>query len=181
MFNLGFLIAFDYLHSYLNNYFFLYLSLFLCSGMLVQDPTRRNNVDSIFEQARVMGAQQVPLPSFDGQSSSSTSFTGTGRLLSGDAQIAPAAPQPPQDVLHNIHFWNNGFTVDDGPLRGYDDPANADFIEVTMNLFETFWAILVCRVPVVVFSMSFHHFPMSLCAAFIFLHAFGCFKYRIYI
>ena len=108
------------------------------SGMLVQDPTRRNNVDSIFEQARVMGAQQVPLPSFEGQSSSSTSFAGTGRLLSGDAQTAPAAPQPPQDVLHNIHFWNNGFTVDDGPLRGYDDPANADFIEVTMNLFENF-------------------------------------------
>ncbi|KAF7002211.1 hypothetical protein CFC21_017721 [Triticum aestivum] len=104
------------------------------SGMLVQDPTRRNNVDSIFEQARVMGAQQVPLPSFEGQSSSSTSFAGTGRLLSGDAQTAPAAPQPPQDVLHNIHFWNNGFTVDDGPLRAYEDAANADFIEEVYTL-----------------------------------------------
>ncbi|KAM0861524.1 hypothetical protein ACQ4PT_045829 [Festuca glaucescens] len=99
------------------------------SGMIVQDPTKRNNVDSIFEQARVMGAQQIPPPSFDDQSSSSRSFTGTGRLLSGDAQTAPSVPEPPQDVLHNIHFWNNGFTIDDGPLRGYDDPENADFIE----------------------------------------------------
>ena len=107
----------------------------MCSGMIVQDPTKKNSVDSIFEQARQMGAQQVPVPPLDGQSSSSSSrsFTGTGRMLSGDAQTAPSVPQPPQDVLHNIHFWNNGFTIDDGPLRGYDDPENADFIEVTLD------------------------------------------------
>ncbi|KAL5216042.1 hypothetical protein ABZP36_007443 [Zizania latifolia] len=97
------------------------------SGMLVQDPTRRNNVDSIFEQARQMGALQAQSPPFDDQSSSSRSFTGTGRLLLGDT--TPSAPQPPENVLHNIQFWNNGFTVDDGPLRDYDDPANANFIE----------------------------------------------------
>lgn len=97
------------------------------SGMLVQDPTRRNTVDSIFEQARQMGALQDQPPPFEDQSSSSRSFTGTGRLLSGET--APAAPPPPGNVLHNIQFWNNGFTVDDGPLRDYDDPANADFIE----------------------------------------------------
>jgi UBX domain-containing protein 1 len=96
--------------------------------MLVQDPTRRNTVDSIFEQARQMGALQDQPPPFEDQSSSSRSFTGTGRLLSGET--APAAPPPPGNVLHNIQFWNNGFTVDDGPLRDYDDPANADFIEV---------------------------------------------------
>ncbi|CAM0904301.1 unnamed protein product [Alopecurus aequalis] len=98
------------------------------SGMIVQDPTKRNSVDSIFEQAKEMGAQQIPVP-LEAQSSSSRSFTGTGRLLSGDAQTAPSVPQPPQEVLHNINFWNNGFTIDDGPLRGYDDPENADFIE----------------------------------------------------
>jgi len=27
-------------------------------------------------------------------------------------------------------LWNNGFSVDDGPLRAYDDPENAEFIEV---------------------------------------------------
>jgi UBX domain-containing protein 1 len=102
----------------------------MCSGLLVQDPTKRKHVDSIFEQALAMGAQQVPLPSFDGRFSISRSFTGRGRLLSGDAQTTPSVPKPPQDVLHNIHFWDNGFTVDDGPLRSYDDPENAEFIEV---------------------------------------------------
>ncbi|GJN27354.1 hypothetical protein PR202_gb15372 [Eleusine coracana subsp. coracana] len=98
------------------------------SGMLVQDPTKRNDLDAIFEQARQMGALQGVPPPFEDQSSSSRSFTGTGRLLSGET-VPSAAPQPPAQVLHNIHFWTNGFSVDDGPLRQYDDPENADFIE----------------------------------------------------
>ncbi|CAO2035356.1 unnamed protein product [Urochloa humidicola] len=72
------------------------------SGMLVQDPTKRNDVDAIFEQARQTG-ETTP--------------------------SAAPAPQEPVRILHNIHLWNNGFSVDDGPLRAYDDPANADFIE----------------------------------------------------
>lgn len=98
------------------------------SGMLVQDPTRRGNqdIDSLFEQARQMGAQQGP---FEHEpTSSSRSFTGTGRLLSGET-VAAAAPQPPESVIYNIYFWQNGFTVDDGPLRRFDDPANASFLE----------------------------------------------------
>ena len=53
--------------------------LLLCSGMLVQDPLKGGyDVDAIFEQARQMGAMQGP---FQPQSSSSRSFTGTGRLF----------------------------------------------------------------------------------------------------
>jgi len=104
------------------------------SGMLVQDPTKRNDVDAIFEQARQTGAIQAPPPFLDNQSSSSRSFTGTGRLLSGETapSAAPAdasASQEPVHILHVIHLWNNGFSVDDGPLRAYDDPENAEFIE----------------------------------------------------
>lgn len=32
----------------------------------------------------------------------------------------------PQEMF--IKFWRNGFSVDDGPLRSYDDPANEDFL-----------------------------------------------------
>ncbi|TVU14153.1 hypothetical protein EJB05_37600 [Eragrostis curvula] len=99
------------------------------SGMLVQDPTKRNEFDAIFEQARQMGAVQGVPPPFEDQSSSSRSFAGTGRLLSGETVPSAAAPQPPAQVLHNIHLWTNGFSVDDGPLRQYDDSENADFIE----------------------------------------------------
>ncbi|AQK44112.1 Plant UBX domain-containing protein 4-like [Zea mays] len=99
------------------------------SGMLVQDPTRRNDVDAIFEQARQAGIKGMP-PPLGGESSSSRSFTGTGRLLTGET-ISSAAPQEPVPirVRHNIHLWNNGFSVDDGPLRYYDDPENAEFLE----------------------------------------------------
>ncbi|KAJ6804234.1 plant UBX domain-containing protein 4-like [Iris pallida] len=96
------------------------------SGMLVQDPQRGgHDVDSIFDQARQMGALQGP---FEHQpSSSSRTFTGTGRLLSGET--VSAAPQQPENVVHNICFWSNGFTVNDGPLRRFDDPENALFLE----------------------------------------------------
>ncbi|KAM7501006.1 hypothetical protein LguiA_025420 [Lonicera macranthoides] len=99
------------------------------SGMLVQDPTKGNNdVDAIFNQARQLGAVEGPLENLRPSSSSSRSFTGTGRLLSGDT-VVPSAPQQPEAVVHNIVFWRNGFTVNDGPLRRLDDPENAAFLE----------------------------------------------------
>ncbi|KAK4386724.1 Plant UBX domain-containing protein 4 [Sesamum angolense] len=97
------------------------------SGMLVQDPSKGNDVDAIFDQARQLGAVQGPLESLQ-PASSSRSFTGTGRLLSGET-VPTAAPQPPESVMHNIVFWRNGFTVNDGPLRRLDDPENAPFLE----------------------------------------------------
>lgn len=94
------------------------------SGMLVQDPSKGNDVDAIFNQARELGAVEGPI---DRPSSSSRSFTGTGRLLSGET--VPSMPQQPETVIHNIVFWSNGFTVNDGPLRSLDDPENVPFLE----------------------------------------------------
>ena len=96
--------------------------------MLVQDPSKGNDVDAIFDQARQMGAVQGPLENLN-PSSSSRSFSGTGRLLSGET--VPSATQQPEAVNHNIVFWRNGFTINDGPLRRLDDPENALFLEVT--------------------------------------------------
>ncbi|KAK7245904.1 hypothetical protein RIF29_40758 [Crotalaria pallida] len=96
------------------------------SGMLVQDPTKGNDVDTIFNQARQLGAVERPLDQLQ-EPPRSTSFTGTGRLLSGET--VQSAPQQPEAVVHNIVFWSNGFTVNDGPLRSLDDPENASFLE----------------------------------------------------
>uniref|UniRef100_A0A1J3IRP5 UBA and UBX domain-containing protein n=1 Tax=Noccaea caerulescens TaxID=107243 RepID=A0A1J3IRP5_NOCCA len=98
------------------------------SGMLVQDPNplkepKHDDVDEIFNQARQLGAVEGPLE----RPSSSRSFTGTGRLLSGEN--VPTALQQPEPVIHNIVFWSNGFSVDDGPLRKLDDPENASFLD----------------------------------------------------
>lgn len=95
------------------------------SGMLVQDPTKGNDVDEIFNRARQQGAVEGTVDNL--HPSSSRSFTGTGRLLSGET--VPAAAQPPELVVHNIVFWRNGFTVNDGPPRRLDDPDNAIFLE----------------------------------------------------
>ncbi|KAH8517880.1 hypothetical protein H0E87_005699 [Populus deltoides] len=97
------------------------------SGMLVQDPSKRYDVDGIFDQARHSGAVERPAD-YHQPSSSSRSFPGTGRLLSGDTMVS-SAPQPPAAVNHAVTLWRNGFTVDDGPLRRFDDPANASFLE----------------------------------------------------
>ncbi|KAL6329896.1 hypothetical protein AAG906_039811 [Vitis piasezkii] len=95
-------------------------------GMLVQDPSSANDVDAIFNQAGQAGAVQRPIDHLP-PSSSSRSFTGMGRLLSGET--VSSTPQPPASITHNIIFWSNGFTVDDGPLRRLDDPENASFLE----------------------------------------------------
>ncbi|XP_031276311.1 plant UBX domain-containing protein 4-like [Pistacia vera] len=104
------------------------------SGMLVQDPTRGTDidVDTIFNQAR-HSAVEPPLDHHQ-PSSSSKAFSGTARLLTGETvPSAPSQPSQPEEVVHNITFWRNGFTVDDGPLRRMDDPANASFLESIMR------------------------------------------------
>ncbi|KAG5606698.1 hypothetical protein H5410_028190 [Solanum commersonii] len=96
------------------------------SGMLVQDPSKENDVDALFNQARQCAA--VEGPSEHLPSSGSRSFTGAARRLTEEA--VPSVPQPPENATHAITFWCNGFTVDDGPPRSFDDPENASFLEV---------------------------------------------------
>ncbi|KAJ8554552.1 hypothetical protein K7X08_025230 [Anisodus acutangulus] len=92
------------------------------SRMLFQDPTKGNDVDAIFDQARQHAAVERPPAS-----SGSRSFTGTSIRLTGET--VSAAPQPPESVTHITTFWTNGFTINDGPLRRFDDPENAPFLE----------------------------------------------------
>lgn len=98
-----------------------------CSGMLVQDPSKGNDVDALFDQARQAGGVERHADHLQ-PSSSSRNFTGTARLLTGET--ISTAPSHPETVTHNITFWTNGFTIDDGPLRRMDDPENASFLEV---------------------------------------------------
>ncbi|KAK5795116.1 hypothetical protein PVK06_036373 [Gossypium arboreum] len=94
-----------------------------------KDPSKNNEVDEIFNQARQLGAVERPIEQLN-PSSSSTSFTGTGRLHSGEN--VSSVPQLPQTVIHNIVFWTDGFTVNDVPLRRLDDPENAHFLELRL-------------------------------------------------
>lgn len=67
-------------------------------GELVRDPSNGNpNVDTIFEQVRLMGAMDGPVEQHS--SSGSRNFTGSGRLLSGGT-VAPT-PLRPENFIHD--------------------------------------------------------------------------------
>mmetsp|Transcript_1809 Transcript_1809/g.3722 ORF Transcript_1809/g.3722 Transcript_1809/m.3722 type:complete len:275 (-) Transcript_1809:1059-1883(-) len=61
-----------------------------------------------------------------GQAAGSSAFTGAGQSLNGATTAGEQRPERAQE--HTITFWQNGFTVDDGPLRNMQDPENAAFL-----------------------------------------------------
>jgi len=95
-----------------------------------EKPQNDDAVTKLFAGARQQGATPVD----DKKPTAPTFFTGQGFKLgntsSGSAPVQPAAPATPQKqvVTRTIAFYKNGFTVDDGPLRHLDDPANQNFI-----------------------------------------------------
>ncbi|KAF2467797.1 SEP-domain-containing protein [Lindgomyces ingoldianus] len=105
------------------------------SGLAVQNPNAanpRDQINNILRRAR----QNAPRPGGDDERPSSH-FTGTGMTLGGDdapSRVIPdpnaEAPHPPQRVNRELHLWRDGFSVDDGPLFRYDDPANARTLEM---------------------------------------------------
>jgi UBX domain-containing protein 1 len=91
------------------------------SGQEVLDPKE------FMKRARdEMGAQTVGEHQDAQGPPPSSAFTGAGQTLSGSSVDGGAAPKPPQE--HTITFYADGFTVDDGPLRQANDPANAGFL-----------------------------------------------------
>ena len=126
------------------------------SGSVVQDPTKRKNpvgadrmraaLDGAREHGAVDGTREDletrPGAGVSGASSFGGAFVGSGRTLGSTAAEASvpsaaaaketadapsSAAEAPQ--THVVTFWSNGFTVNDGPLRAYDDPRNTPFME----------------------------------------------------
>jgi len=91
------------------------------SGQEILDPRE------FMERARnEMGAQSVDEWKSQQGGASSSSFTGAGNTLAGGS--VEGAPVPQQPTEHTITFWQNGFTVDDGPLRTREDPESEAFL-----------------------------------------------------
>lgn len=74
----------------------------------------------------------MPRPGGDAPRAPVSRFTGTAHTLGGDdtpSQVIedPNASKPREIpcVKRVLHFWEDGFSVDDGPLHRSDDPANA--------------------------------------------------------
>ena len=63
-------------------------------------------------------------------------FTGPAQTLGGDDAPSrvihdptPSLPEPPRRVRRTLHFWADGFSVDDGELYRTDNPRNAEILE----------------------------------------------------
>ncbi|MCJ1290675.1 hypothetical protein MMC34_002217 [Xylographa carneopallida] len=98
------------------------------SALAVQNPDDLKR--KIIEKARRGGQRPADEPP-----KSSTRFTGTARTLGSDdtpSQVIedPSAKitKPAVKVERRLHFWADGFSVDDGPLYRSDDPANAGIL-----------------------------------------------------
>ncbi|KAK4141217.1 uncharacterized protein C8A04DRAFT_14229 [Dichotomopilus funicola] len=109
------------------------------SGLAVQDPGQRSSdprrlIHDIVAKAR--SNTQQPSADEPAGPSSRTRFRGAGQILGGDGvesrvvpdprgSAIPTAPAPDGPVQERIlHIWNDGFSIDDGELRRFDDPQN---------------------------------------------------------
>lgn len=105
------------------------------SGLAVQNPNHdeaRRQINSILKRAR----QGAARPGGDEEEAVST-FRGTGMTLGGDDAPSRAIPDPNAEVAQpaprahrELHLWRDGFSVDDGDLYRYNDPANARTLEM---------------------------------------------------
>ncbi|KAK3171511.1 hypothetical protein OEA41_003595 [Lepraria neglecta] len=96
------------------------------SGLAVENPDDLKK--KIIERAK----KNVARPGGDDPRAPSSRFIGTARTLGGDdtpSEVIPdptvSRPQRTAPVERVLHFWADGFSVDDGPLFRADDPANA--------------------------------------------------------
>ncbi|KAL2054785.1 hypothetical protein ABVK25_005089 [Lepraria finkii] len=96
------------------------------AGLAVENPDDLKK--KIIERAK----KNVVRPGGDDPRAPSSRFIGTARTLGGDDTPREGIPDPtasrPQrtaPVERVLHFWADGFSVDDGPLFRAADPANA--------------------------------------------------------
>ncbi|KAK2814182.1 hypothetical protein FQN50_000587 [Emmonsiellopsis sp. PD_5] len=100
------------------------------SGLAVQNP------DDLKKKIIQRAQDGVPRPGGDDPTPRSSHFTGSARTLGGDdapSQIVPGpptnVPRRPERVTRTLHFWADGFSVDEGDLYRNDDPVNAPILE----------------------------------------------------
>ncbi|KAG8697581.1 hypothetical protein FRC09_007771, partial [Ceratobasidium sp. 395] len=111
------------------------------SGLSVENPNapRRtgppNLVRDIFKKAAEGSSSAAP----ETREPSSNVFSGGGHTLGSDEVEStyipdPNAPSPGEEddeevAIREITFWRDGFSIADGPLLKYDDPANQAILD----------------------------------------------------
>ncbi|KAF2140237.1 uncharacterized protein K452DRAFT_273862 [Aplosporella prunicola CBS 121167] len=119
------------------------------SGLAVQNPNTGGNnsrgnssrstnardfTDQIIDRAR----RNAPRPGGgDDDEQPRSRFSGQGQTLGGDDAPSRVIPDPganqprrQERVRRVMHLWRDGFSIDEGRLYRYDDPANAGLLEM---------------------------------------------------
>ncbi|KAI8783953.1 NSFL1 cofactor p47 [Biomphalaria glabrata] len=107
------------------------------SGQQILGPPKKKDanklVDSLFQSAREHGAEEKKDDERSGPVKRAT-FVGAGYRLGetqDDTTIVRGATEsrPREQVEKKLKLWKNGFSIDDGPLRDYNDPENKSFLD----------------------------------------------------
>lgn len=105
------------------------------SGQQVLGPKKTRNperiIKDLFEKAREHGATEVNESEAAKTSKKSSYQHSTGyRLGSGNepSEVIPGAPKPKETKTSILKLWKNGFNIDDGDLRSYEDPKHKEFL-----------------------------------------------------
>lgn len=105
------------------------------SGQQIIGPRKKNPekiIKDLFEKAKEHGATEVDQSEGGGASTSSKkSYQGTGyRLGTGGepSEVIQGAAKPKETKVSILKLWKNGFNVDDGDLRSYEDEINKEFL-----------------------------------------------------
>ncbi|KAI0135909.1 SEP-domain-containing protein [Daldinia grandis] len=115
------------------------------SGLAIQDPSQRTDGRQLVNDLLAEAAQgsQRPDASSHAGPSSATSFSGAGQTLGGEgapsrtipdplgAAGSASRPRPTGKVQERtLHLWRDGFSVDDGELRRFNDPENTEALRM---------------------------------------------------
>lgn len=95
-------------------------------------------VAEMFKKAKEHGAEAVEGSSSGPSTSRTSAFSGTAFKLGSETtpsqkieEDPSSRPQPPREFV--LKMWSNGFSLDDGPLRGFNDPENKEFLQSVMR------------------------------------------------
>ncbi|KAF5405112.1 UBX domain-containing protein 1 [Paragonimus heterotremus] len=112
------------------------------------DPTSSPDqfVHALFSAAKGQGAEVLDMDRYNEKTNKSktrTAFSGTGFKL-GEDPNEPSVPEPRQNASGStaegnadsvmeksvvVKMWRDGFSLDNGPLRAYNDPSSFVFLE----------------------------------------------------
>lgn len=111
------------------------------SGQQVLGPGRPRNqiVADMFRSVREHGGEVVNQDSAGPRRPNTVKFSGTGYRLGQtpeDSQAVGSGGQSSREnreVTVTLKMWRQGFSIDEGPLRQYNDPANMEFLKTVSS------------------------------------------------